>query len=169
MSEIQLRDGATIILRPIRAADRDQLLDGFERLSPESRYRRFLMTVEDLPERIVRSLTEVDHHDHEAVVALDPVSGHGIGVARFVRRPDRPEVAEAAVTVADDWQRRGVGTLLLEALAARARDEGIVTFTGPGSIELEADVPPAGETEQIRRLLRTAIDATPPGAEQQDQ
>jgi GNAT superfamily N-acetyltransferase len=187
MSEIQLRDGATIILRPIRAADRDQLLDGFERLSPESRYRRFLVPVDELPERMVRYLTEVDHHDHEAIVALDPVSGHGVGVARFVRRADRPDVAEAAVTVADDWQGRGLGTLLLDALAARGREEGIATFTGTllatnremldvlrrvarvrvvdrdtGTVEVEIDVPSAGETEQIRRLLRAAVSATRP-------
>jgi GNAT superfamily N-acetyltransferase len=177
VTEVQLRDGATVIVRPIRASDRDLLLDGFERLSPQSRYRRFLAPMEDLPEPMLRYLTEVDHHDHEAIGAIDPVSGHGIGIARYVRLADRPDAAEAAVTVADDWQGRGLGTLLLGALADRARAEGILTFTGvvlaanqemlevlepvarvrvvdreAGTIAVEADVP--SDRDELRRILR---------------
>ena len=177
MTEVQLSDGATVIVRPIRASDRDLLLDGFERLSPQSRYRRFLAPMEDLSEPMLRYLTEVDHHDHEAIGAIDPVSGHGIGIARYVRLEDRPDAAEAAVTVADDWQGRGLGTLLLGALADRARDEGIRTFTGvilaanqemlevlepvarvrvvdreAGTIAVEAEVP--SDRAELRRLLR---------------
>jgi hypothetical protein len=49
--------------------DRDLLLRGFNRLSPESRYRRFLVPIADLSESAIRYLTEVDHHDHEAMIA----------------------------------------------------------------------------------------------------
>jgi GNAT superfamily N-acetyltransferase len=80
---------------------------------------------------MVRYLTEVDHHDHEAIVALDEESGEGIGVARYVRTRERPEVAEVAVTVVDDWQGRGLGTRLLEVVSARAREEDIRSFTAP--------------------------------------
>jgi GNAT superfamily N-acetyltransferase len=82
-----------------------------------------------LTEGMVRYLTEIDHHDHEAIIALDEQTGEGIGVARYVRDQERPEVAEVAVTVIDDWQGRGLGTLLLEVISARAREEGITTFT----------------------------------------
>ena len=78
---------------------------------------------------MVRYLTEIDHHDHEAIAALDARTGEGIGVARYVRDPQRRDAAEVAVTVIDDWQGKGVGTLLLEVLGARARQEGISSFT----------------------------------------
>src|SRR5688572_16345730 len=124
---VTLRGGSRVRVRPIRRSDAKLLLRGFERLSDESRYQRFLSPMPELSESMVRYLTDVDHHDHEALVALDDASGEGVGVARFVRDPQRPERAEAAVTVIDDWQGRGVGTLLLELLAGRARQEGIDT------------------------------------------
>ena len=83
----------------------------------------------ELTESTIRYLTEIDHHDHEAMIALDDKTGEGIGVARYVRDPDQPNVAEVAVTVIDDWQGRGLGTLLLDVISARARQEGITRFT----------------------------------------
>jgi GNAT superfamily N-acetyltransferase len=79
--------------------------------------------------KTLRYLTEIDHHDHEAIVALDERGDAGIGVARYVRDPMRPECAEVAVTVVDEWQGRGLGTLLLDVLSVRARQEGIGIFT----------------------------------------
>lgn len=78
---------------------------------------------------MVRWLTDLDHHDRDAVVAFDDETGEGTGVARYVRDPNRPHVAEVALAVVDEWQGRGVGTLLLGALCGRAREEGIATFT----------------------------------------
>jgi GNAT superfamily N-acetyltransferase len=75
-------------------------------------------------------LTEVDHRDHEALLALDAVRGELVGVARFVRLESDPTSAEVAVTVVDDWQGQGLGTALLDALAERAREEGVTRFTG---------------------------------------
>jgi len=179
MSETELRDGSRVKVRPVRKADAALLLRGFQRLSEESRYRRFLCSMPELSEAMVRYLTDVDHHDHEAIVALDPETGEGVGVARYVRDRDRPERAEAAVTVIDDWQGRGLGTLLLELLAVRAREEGIGRFTalmlasnddmmqlleslGPvrvldreaGTVEIEAPVPADGLSPQFRNLLK---------------
>src|ERR1019366_398783 len=74
-------------------------------------------------------LTCVDHHDHEALVAVDAETGEGVGVARYVRTG--PDVAEPAIVVVDDWQGRGAGSRLLDALVERAREEGIRRFQAP--------------------------------------
>jgi nucleotide-binding universal stress UspA family protein len=140
---ITLRDGSRVEIRPLEPDDRDALADAFERLSPESRYRRFFSPVAKLRRRDLDYLTRVDHHDHEALVAVDPATGEGVGVARYVRVG--PDVAEPAITVADDWQGRGLGGRLLGALASRAREEGIRRFEAPVL---------ASNTEAIRLLER---------------
>jgi RimJ/RimL family protein N-acetyltransferase len=125
-----LRDGTAVLLRQIRPQDRDRLAAGLRELSPASRYLRFHEDlVEFTPEQLAY-LTEVDHVDHEAIVMidLDRAEHPGIGVARFIRDPFERQVAEAAVTVADRYQGRGAATLLLGALAARAREEDIEVF-----------------------------------------
>jgi nucleotide-binding universal stress UspA family protein/RimJ/RimL family protein N-acetyltransferase len=128
---LRLRDGALLEVRPIAPEDRELLRAAFERLSPESRYRRFFGPMPDLSERELDYLTQIDHADHEALVALDATAGEIVGVARFVRTTPGGAVAEPAITVADDWQGRGVGRSLLQALAARARAQGIVRFEAP--------------------------------------
>jgi GNAT superfamily N-acetyltransferase len=143
---VRLQDGAIIHLRPVRPDDKALFVDAFERLTPDSRYRRFLSPHGRLTDRELRYFTEVDHHDHEAIVALDARNGDGIGVARSIRFPEHPETAEFAVTVTDDWQGRGVGTALLHELVERARGEGIsratatVLVSNRPSIELLREV-----------------------------
>jgi protein lysine acetyltransferase len=121
------RDDLTVLVRAIRPEDKELLRAGFDRLSPESRYRRFFAPLDHLSDQDLRYLTEVDHSDHEALVAIDPKSGDAIGVARYVRSDD-PAEAEVAVVVADPWQHHGLGTTLLEHLVERAREEGIDHF-----------------------------------------
>jgi RimJ/RimL family protein N-acetyltransferase len=153
----------------------------FQRLSPESRYHRFLAPTERLSEPQLAYLTEVDHHDHEALIAYDPESREGIGVARFVRDRDDRSRAEAAVVVDDRWQGRGLGTALCQLLAERARDEGIARFVatllatnypmlhvieslGPATVlerdgttvTIEVAVPREGIGEPMRGVLRAA-------------
>jgi GNAT superfamily N-acetyltransferase len=165
-------------IRPIEPDDKDALARGFDRLSERSRYRRFLSPRGPLTDAELRYLTEVDHHDHEALVAVEPETGEGVGVARFVRSPEDPKLAELAVAVADDWQGHGVGSLLAAELAKRARDEGITCFTALalaendailgllqdlgevrtgrtelGTVELAVDLPDDG-ISRLRRLLR---------------
>jgi GNAT superfamily N-acetyltransferase len=122
--EARLRDGSRVLIRPIRPDDRELVRAGFERLSPESRYRRFLTPMPTLTDQQLAYLTDVDHDDHEAMIAIDPATADGLGISRFVRDAERPRTAEAAVTVIDEWQGRGLGTALLTALTERARKEG---------------------------------------------
>lgn len=128
---VHLRDGTRARLRPIRASDKQLLLEGFERLSPRSRYTRFLTPKQRLSDRELRYLTEVDGVDHFALVALThPLFGQeeGIGVGRFVRLADEPDTAEPAITVADDQQAKGLGTVLLHRLSDAAWERGIRQF-----------------------------------------
>lgn len=165
-------------IRPIEPDDRDALAMGFDRLSEQSRYRRFLSPRGALSQAELSYLTEVDHHDHEALVAVDPKTNEGVGVARFIRSAEDPAVAELAVAVADDCQGQGVGSLLTGELAKRAREEGVMCFTALalaendailgllqdlgevrtaraqlGTVELAVDLPDDG-IGRLRRLLR---------------
>ena len=126
---VTLRDGARVTLRPIAPEDQVPLAAAFERLGDESRYRRFFTDVQELSAADLDHLADVDHSDHEAIVAVEPSSGDLLGVARYVRSTDDPEVAELAVTVIDDWQGRGLGRALLTALTRRARREGVRRFS----------------------------------------
>jgi acetyltransferase len=128
-AEQTLRDGRRIRLARITPADAPILEQGFARLSEESRRLRFLTAKPALTRAELEYLTHVDGHDHEALGAIDPDTGHGVGIGRWVRDRDNPTRAEVAVTVADDWQGHGLGTVLLEHLSERARQEGITTFT----------------------------------------
>jgi RimJ/RimL family protein N-acetyltransferase len=126
-AEVRLADGSRMTIRPIEPSDKSLIAAAFARLSEESRYRRFFTPLRELAARQLAYLTEVDHHDHEALVAIDARSGSCTGVSRFVRATD--EVAEIALVVVDRWQRLGLGTALLERLAERALAEGITRFT----------------------------------------
>ena len=126
---LSLRDGSRVEVRPIRPEDKDLLVGAFKRLSEDSRYRRFFQPVHSLSEDTLRFLTEVDHSDHEALVAVESATGDALGVARYVRSQETASRAEVAVAVVDDWQRRGLGTELLERLVDRAREEEVTHFT----------------------------------------
>ena len=181
---VELRDGSAVTVRPIRPADRDAVRHAFNGLSEQSRYQRFLSPMTELSESQLRYLTEVDHHDHEALIAFDAETGEGIGVARFVRLDDGAS-AEAAITVMDAWQGRGVGTALAHLLADRARAEGVERLTslllasnrqmrdllaslGPSettaddgsTIEVAVALPEEGIGEHMAGVLRVAAGGT---------
>jgi GNAT superfamily N-acetyltransferase len=127
--EATLRDGSRVLIDRLTPADAPLLADGFARLSAESRRLRFLSAKPSLSESELRYLTEIDGHRHEALGAIDPHTGRGIAVGRFVHDPREPARAEVAIAVADEWQGRGLGKLLLTRLAERAREEHIERFT----------------------------------------
>jgi GNAT superfamily N-acetyltransferase len=100
-----------------------------QRLGTTGCYRRFFTSKKELSAADLDYLVHVDHSDHEAIIAIDQLSGEAVGVARYVRSNDDAEVAELAVTVIDDWQGRGLGRLLLTRLTDRARREGVRRFS----------------------------------------
>lgn len=128
--ELVLKDGGRVIVRAIRPGDGELLQQGLSQLSEKSRYLRFHTVVNRLSNAQLDYLVNVDHHDHEALLALDPDNpdSPGLGVARYIRLTDEPEVAEAAVTVIDEHQGRGIGSALIGLLEPLARSRGIHTF-----------------------------------------
>lgn len=181
MAVRELRDGSRVVVRPIEPGDKRAIAEGFEGLSERSRYRRFLSPISRLSESQLRYLTEVDHDRHEAVIAFAEDTGEPVGVGRYVRYPDDPADAEPAVTVVDEWQGRGLGSLLLDEITARARDAGVERFTAlvladnkpmlallehigdeqtvsskGGVMQVRAELPEEGTAPSLRAALRDA-------------
>lgn len=131
---LPLDPDSPIHLRPLRHDDGERLRRLFDRLSPETVYRRFFMLMSVVREPQLRRLVDLDGVDRVAVAAVVPTPDGTdedvVGVARFVRLPHRPDEAEVAVLVEDARQRTGVAMLLLTDLADRARAAGITTLTG---------------------------------------
>ena len=123
-TDVILRDGSTLRLRAPVAEDADALLEFFSGLSERSRYLRF-HGFAALGPKLIEPLLEPDWHERGALVGS--LDGRIVAVANWVRLRD-PAVAEVAFTVGDDVQRRGIGTRLLEQLAARAAEAGIEEF-----------------------------------------
>jgi GNAT superfamily N-acetyltransferase len=126
---VRLDNGADVEIRPIRPDDKALLAEGVRHLSERSAYQRFLSPKNKLAAGELRYLTEVDFRDHVAFVAV-PADEPDVlvGVGRWVRLANDPEVAEIAFVVADDLQRCGLGTALGEALAQAARERGVKRF-----------------------------------------
>jgi RimJ/RimL family protein N-acetyltransferase len=120
-----LRDGTTISVDPISAADGADLERFHESLSQETTRLRFFSPHPRLSEKEVTRFTSVDHHDREALVMR--AAGEIVAIARYDRPPGSSE-AEVAFVVRDDQQGRGAATILLLRLAERAREEGISRF-----------------------------------------
>ncbi|WP_088413476.1 GNAT family N-acetyltransferase [Mycobacteroides saopaulense] len=173
---VRLRDGTEFHLRPLLPGDRQRLA----RLSPRTVYRRFLGVPS---KRMITYLFELDYLDHFAWALTDGADGLVVADARFIRHVDEPDSAELAFTVGDDYQGRGIGTLLMEALAVSARADGVRRFTasvladnyamrnilnrygvrwasdGPGVVVTALDVPHVRElslSSEVSRRVRIA-------------
>jgi RimJ/RimL family protein N-acetyltransferase len=138
-----------VVVRPIEPGDARELARTFGRLSALSRFRRFLAPLERLSQRQLEYLTCVDHLDHEALIALDAATGAGVGVARYVRDPVQPRRADFATVVADAWQGRGIGALLVSRLAEHAAGNGIEVLEGRT----------VAANRAARRLAHASLDA----------
>lgn len=128
-ADVVLRDGGTAHVRPIRPADADALQAFHMAQSQKSTYFRFFAPLERLPDAELHRFTHVDHQDRVALVAVVDVDDveHIIAVARFDRTGET--TAEVAFNVSDAHHGRGLGSVLLEHLAAAARERGIHRFT----------------------------------------
>ncbi len=155
--DFTLRDGAQIRIRPILPTDRGKLADTQPGFSRESHYKRFF-SAPPLSDKVVQYLVDVDYGDHFAWVALAADAPHGPGVAsaRYIREHAAPDTAEVAFSIIDDYQGRGLGTVLLGALAVAAGENGVRHF--------RARV--LAENEPMRAILRRAgahLDFVEPG------
>ncbi|MEX2255648.1 MAG: GNAT family N-acetyltransferase [Acidimicrobiia bacterium] len=124
-SDVVLRDGGTVHLRPMRRDDSEQLLGLYSRLSDESLYLRFFSPVPAPTARDLEHLTDIDYERRFAIVA--ELGDDVVATARYVRLAGVGD-AEVAFTVQDQQQGRGLGTVMLEHLAAIAREHGIRRF-----------------------------------------
>jgi RimJ/RimL family protein N-acetyltransferase len=127
--DVCLRNGTRVLIRPIKADDKALLVRGMASLSPQSARLRFLAPKNHLSLAELRYLTEVDHVDHYALVAVladDPSTMAAVG--RWVRDREHPDAAELAIVVGDCYQGQGLGTALGIALADGARSLGIGRF-----------------------------------------
>lgn len=138
--EARLKDGRRVLVRRIGPEDRPRLIDGLRRMSPRSRYLRFHRFVSDLTEAELRQLSEPDQRAHVAwgAIALDEDGEPGVAAVRYVRSPEDPSRAEFSVAVVDDYQRVGLGRLLLETLIADALVNGVERLVSPVLLENRA-------------------------------
>jgi acetyltransferase len=125
-----LADGASLVIRPIRPADAEIEQEFVRNLSAESRYFRFMDALRELSPPMLSHFTSVDYDRHMALVAVSVTPRETeVAVARYVVGPD-DRSCEFAIVVADAWQRRGVGTLLMGALMDAARRRGLRLMYG---------------------------------------
>ena len=127
-----LSDGTRVLVRPVGPDDKEALVAGLREMSPQSRILRFLQLRSGFSHEELEYLTELDYENHFAwaAIAIDEEDAPGIGVGRYVRDAADPATAEAAVAVIDRYQRRGVGGLLLRAVAESAVQNGVRRFRG---------------------------------------
>lgn len=142
---VRLRNGHGLAVRRLLPDDKAELAAAILRLSPQSRYQRFLSPRQRFSDRELTALTSLDGRRRDAVIALDPATQQIIGVARFAELPDDPATADVAITVADCWQGQGLGGALLDVLIERASAAGFVS--------LHADV--LAENRVVQQLLRS--------------
>jgi len=134
--DTRLDDGTRIRIRPVEPGDKHLFEVGMAQLSDRSRQFRFMHAVSVLSPETLRQFTEIDHRDHEAMCAFEPMEDLAtgaenlpVGVARYIRDPKKPSSAEVAVTVIDRYHGHGVGTLLLAILAWRAVANSVSEFS----------------------------------------
>jgi acetyltransferase len=159
---VVLRDGSSVVIRPLAAGDEATIDKWFAGLGPDTRYQRFLTSLKLLDPQTRSRLAAVDHSDHEAITAVAS-DGTIVGIARYVRAPNSV-TAEVAVAVVDRWTGRGLASLLLERIAQRARAAGIRTLTAwclasnAAIIRLLRRLGPATMDEPAAGVVKVRID-----------
>ena len=157
-----LADGAEVEFRPIGPDDKPLLEKGMAKLSPASRRLRFMSSVDNLSRSQLAYLTEIDHQSHLAWGAL--VAGEPVAVGRLIRRSEASASAEIAITVVDEWQRRGVGKLLVRLLAEIGRSLGVEEFDFEALAENQAIVRLLGGFGAVHSLSQGVVSGSLPVA-----
>jgi GNAT superfamily N-acetyltransferase len=129
---LPLRDGELVDFRPVKQNDKETIQKGMLALSSRSRYFRFFSPILKLSDTQLYNFTEIDQQNHVAWIALahNEPEQRALGIARFIRRQDQPEIAEFGVVVIDSYQQRGLGTILLAVLYRMASIKGIEMLRG---------------------------------------
>lgn len=129
---LTLKDGGSVLIREVSPKDRHLLEAGFKHLSDRSRFFRFLAPHPDLPNEELDRFAALNNEDHVAIGALSEreTPAEPAAIARYARLTDRGNVAEFAVTVIDNHQGRGMGSVLLATLAKFSVENGISEFVG---------------------------------------
>jgi acetyltransferase len=144
-SVVTLLDGSEVTIRALRKEDAELERNFIRNLSPESRWMRFLGQIGEPSDSLIHKLVDLDYRHDMAFIALSNEGGitHEVGVSRYSLAPDG-QSCECAVTVADAWQGKGLGTILMRDLIDIARRRGIRSMF---SID-------ANENERMRELAR---------------
>lgn len=124
---VRVADGSRVIIRPTLPQDAELHRDFFRTLSVDSRNCRFMTPLTELPENMAQRFASIDYQSHLALLAEVFVGGHQtmIGEARYIVDPCDPAAGEFAIAVADIWQLRGLGNVLLDRLERQAAASGI--------------------------------------------
>ena len=162
---VVLRNGSAVLIRQVRSTDAPLLADGFARLSAASRQMRFLGVKKELSAAELRYFTDVDHHDHEALAALDWPAGRAWASPAMSGMPTTRRWLRSRSPSSMTGKGRGLGTELLAALSDRARQEGIRRFTAladAGNVAVAASAPqrrrPPGPPRAGHRRVRDRAD-----------
>jgi len=144
-SVVTLMDHSEVTIRALRKEDAELEREFIRNLSPESRWMRFLGQIREPSDSLIRKLTELDYRHDVAFIALarKDDTTHAVGVSRYSLAPDG-QSCECAVTVADAWQGKGLGTILMRDLIGVARQRGIRSMFSMD----------AADNERMRELAR---------------
>jgi CRP-like cAMP-binding protein len=126
--EVEFPGGTELMLRPVLPGDSERSDHPSVEFSSETLYRRFMSTRAPSP-ALMNYLFQVDYVDHFVWVLVDGAEGPVVADVRFVRDVEDPAIAEIAFIVADDYQGRGIGSFLMDALTIAARVGGVQRFT----------------------------------------
>ena len=129
---LPLRDGELVDFRPVKQNDKETIQKGMLALSSKSRYFRFFSPILKLSDTQLYNFTEIDQQNHVAWIALahNEPERRGLGVARFIRIQNQPEIAEFGIVIIDSYQQRGLGNILLAVLYRMASIKGIKILRG---------------------------------------
>ena len=127
-----LKDGTPVLIRTLHPDDKEALNYGFSLLSDSSKYNRFMCSLSSLTDSQLDYLTNLDYSSHFALCVHDlrREYPHGAGIARYIKLKDEPATAEIAITILDEYQRKGLGSILFDMLKNTAKNNGINKFVG---------------------------------------